>query len=599
MNFPSNPSVNQTYTYGNRTWKYNGVAWELQPAALLPAVIPNLDASKITSGTLAAARLPTHAHAISDVTGLQAALDGKQEAGSYAPASHTHTLASVTDVAVTSPTNGQVLKYNSATGKWTNQADTNTTYSVPTLAELQTGTAATSRVLSAARLKEWADWRLAGFSTVGHTHAIADVEGLQAALDGKLGLGGGALTGQLDMLDNSVAFNNTLLFSPLTETDVLNVRRYSGEYTLLNVMAPPQRSWGGAQEATLALVRGDGNEYFLDLYNMDYGSNDAGNHMDYGEPQMGIRMQKRGTGTYTPFYIEYGDGTDEVRAIEVFPRSSAGLTNDTQVNIPNLLTVQGQEVWHAGNFVPSSKLDASAFTWANLAGKPTTFTPSAHTHTIAQVTGLQSALDGKAPTSNPSFTGAATFTGNVTASSFTMATAYLYQDNTSFAVRAGTSASGYAYYVFGSNGTLRALNGGVDAAGTVGGSFVSVNGSAPGTQQAHLAFRRGGVVHWQMGTEAGREFSVWAYDDSGGYIRRALGIDRDGYISGRAFIPEGSNGSVLFGNTGGIEVSSQFYVGGTSYLMNASRNAWVRQPRIFVQSGDPGAAASDGDLWIW
>lgn len=38
--------------------------------------------------------------------------------------------------------------------------------------------------------------------------------------------------------------------------------------------------------------------------------------------------------------------------------------------------------------------------WANVSGKPSTFTPSAHTHAIADVTGLQAALDGKAATSH-------------------------------------------------------------------------------------------------------------------------------------------------------------------------------------------------------
>jgi len=41
------------------------------------------------------------------------------------------------------------------------------------------------------------------------------------------------------------------------------------------------------------------------------------------------------------------------------------------------------------------KLATANFTWTNLAGKPTTFTPSAHNHVIADVTGLQTALDGK------------------------------------------------------------------------------------------------------------------------------------------------------------------------------------------------------------
>lgn len=41
-----------------------------------------------------------------------------------------------------------------------------------------------------------------------------------------------------------------------------------------------------------------------------------------------------------------------------------------------------------------------ASTWDELTGKPTTFPPTAHNHTVSQVTGLQSALDSKAATSH-------------------------------------------------------------------------------------------------------------------------------------------------------------------------------------------------------
>jgi len=75
------------------------------------------DASLLTTGTLSAARLPAsvvlttdsrlsdartptaHSHAVSDVTGLQTALDGKQASGSYAAASHTHTAGQVSGLA--------------------------------------------------------------------------------------------------------------------------------------------------------------------------------------------------------------------------------------------------------------------------------------------------------------------------------------------------------------------------------------------------------------------------------------------------------------------------------------------------------------------
>ena len=40
---------------------------------------------------------------------------------------------------------------------------------------------------------------------------------------------------------------------------------------------------------------------------------------------------------------------------------------------------------------------ADAVPWAGVTGKPSTFAPSAHTHAIADVTGLQTALNAKQP----------------------------------------------------------------------------------------------------------------------------------------------------------------------------------------------------------
>lgn len=33
INFPSSPSTNDTYTYLNRTWKFNGEGWEMVNAS--------------------------------------------------------------------------------------------------------------------------------------------------------------------------------------------------------------------------------------------------------------------------------------------------------------------------------------------------------------------------------------------------------------------------------------------------------------------------------------------------------------------------------------------------------------------------------------
>ncbi|MBF9055666.1 head decoration protein [Thalassobius vesicularis] len=51
---------------------------------------------------------------------------------------------------------------------------------------------------------------------------------------------------------------------------------------------------------------------------------------------------------------------------------------------------------------------ADAAPWAGITGKPTSFTPSSHSHSIAQVTSLQAALDAKAPLASPALSGTPT-----------------------------------------------------------------------------------------------------------------------------------------------------------------------------------------------
>ncbi len=77
-------------------------------------------------------------------------------------------------------------------------------------------------------------------------------------------------------------------------------------WTLLEIKAPDATS-SGDQEATLALTRnlGGGNSEFLDVYNNGYSS----------ETQHGIRVQKRGTGVYRDFGIDFYDGSTKEPAL--------------------------------------------------------------------------------------------------------------------------------------------------------------------------------------------------------------------------------------------------------------------------------------------
>lgn len=55
LSFPTNPSVGQQSTQNGRTYQWSGYAWEIVASGV------SLDASQITSGTLAAARIGSHA----------------------------------------------------------------------------------------------------------------------------------------------------------------------------------------------------------------------------------------------------------------------------------------------------------------------------------------------------------------------------------------------------------------------------------------------------------------------------------------------------------------------------------------------------------
>ncbi len=109
--------------------------------------------------------------------------------------------------------------------------------------------------------------------------------------------------------------------------NILTLQRQGGNpigsddaYTLLQVKAPASST---DKEATLALTAdfGGGNVEFLDLYNNKYASD-----MNYG-----LRVQKRGTGSYRPFVFDYYDG---VTKTEVLRLTDTIITNTTPITGP-------------------------------------------------------------------------------------------------------------------------------------------------------------------------------------------------------------------------------------------------------------------------
>lgn len=109
-----------------------------------------------------------HSHAIADVTGLQAALDAKQASGSYAAASHTHTAAAVTDFDAAALA---AVTWSTITGKPATFTPATHSHVIADVAGLQTALDGKQAAGS--------------YAAAAHGHVIADVTGLQAALDGK------------------------------------------------------------------------------------------------------------------------------------------------------------------------------------------------------------------------------------------------------------------------------------------------------------------------------------------------------------------------------------------------------------------------------
>ena len=167
--------------------------------------IPNLDTNKITTGTLDIARIPTgttgttvalgdhahanyaalsHNHVVDDVAGLQTTLDGKSDDGhghviadtsglqtaldGKAATSHVHTIANTTGLQT-------ALDSKAASTHAHNASDINA--GTLAIARIPTGTTSTTVALG--------DHAHANYAATAHGHVVSDVDELQGLLDDK------------------------------------------------------------------------------------------------------------------------------------------------------------------------------------------------------------------------------------------------------------------------------------------------------------------------------------------------------------------------------------------------------------------------------
>lgn len=369
----------------------------------------------------------SHFHAVSDVTGLQTALDGKQASGSYAASTHSHAISDVTGL------------QTALDGK----AATSHTHTIANVTGLQTaldGKQATGTCSLLGHSHLVADvtglqTQLDGKAAASHAHAIAEVTGLQTALDGKQASGtyatlvsGVVPSSQLPSYVDDVLEYATLPATGETGKIYVNttngkIYRWSGS-AFIEVIASPG--------TTDAITEGSTNLYFTSARAVSALSSSLAAKADVSHTHTianvtGLQTAldgKQSAGSYaaathTHTASQITDlATSVVTTVNgssgaiTLTKSSVGLSavdNVADASKP-VSTAQAaadaavqaysiQRANHTGTQAAATITGlasvATAGTYSSLSGIPSSFTPSAHTHSVADVSGLQEQLDGK------------------------------------------------------------------------------------------------------------------------------------------------------------------------------------------------------------
>ncbi len=293
-----------------------------------------------------------HVHAISDVTNLQTTLNGKASTAQ-----------------VTTTTDGLMIASDKV--KLNGIATSANNYVHPTsdgsLHVPATSTTNNGKVLKAGATAGNFAWSTIAYSELtgvpatfapsAHTHAIADVSGLQSALDGKASSTHthaiGDVTNLQTTLDGKAASSHTHAIADVTNLQTtLDGKAASSHTHAIADVTNLQSTLNGKASTSVATTAVNGLMSAADKSKLD------------GIPA--------GGSSYTH---PTGDGNLHVPATGT---TSAGMFLEAG-------STAGALSW---NFI----------TWADVTSKPTTFAPSAHTHAISDVTNLQTTLDGKAST---------------------------------------------------------------------------------------------------------------------------------------------------------------------------------------------------------
>ncbi|NLR78305.1 hypothetical protein [Chitinophaga eiseniae] len=155
-------------------------------------------------------------------------------------------------------------------------------------------------------------------------------------------------------VDNYAGTSSSLLFN-YGNSGIPYFRRDGHDFTIMKIWSP--RANKNAYEATLALVNGDNEEEIMDIYNMSYPQNHS----------FGIRLQKRYSAQYKPFFFEYSDGTVTYPVMKLAPDSSAAFYGNVGIGTTD---TKGYKLAVAGAIVSESVKVKQKNNWPDFVFKP-------------------------------------------------------------------------------------------------------------------------------------------------------------------------------------------------------------------------------------
>jgi len=223
-----------------------------------------------------------------------------------------------------------------------------------------------------------------GAASLAHSHPISDIAGLQASLDSK------ATQASLSDYATAISVSNGLSLKLNTPTG--NTTEYiRGDGSLATFPAIPVASVNG-KTGVVVLNNTDVGAAAFGHTHVISEVNGLQAALDSKAPNSALASYVTTlaltSGLSAKFNIPAGSTTQYLRgdgSVATFPTIPAAQVNSDWAAVSGLAQILNKPALFDG-------------TWNSLTGKPTSFTPSAHTHVIADTTGLQAALDAKAST---------------------------------------------------------------------------------------------------------------------------------------------------------------------------------------------------------